>query len=403
MFQLFFSYGYQCLLDLETETGLIGSVAINHGRRLHIITPRSSMHSEVYEINTRLVQTIDPRREELNHLYKIRDTLEDNFKHQSQILTEAKTALENSLNNYGDALVKTEWFVREIQTPVYREENNEMQWADGFLGMANIKFTKEDTNIHIPTLVEESDRILASVLDMPFLMKDGVKKKDLKVQLAQNLTIDGELRIEGGWKAESLCVGDINGESFNDLFHRLIYDKQTIQYNGNTQFDKVYVDNLFVDFINNYPVSNILYKSPETIVQGNLNFFNEIQFDHVYLKSGGTINEIKFNNLLRADHKINSLSLDAIDVLTDFKVRKLNGFIIDENELSDATNGRQQRDINDVKEIRVLGDTVIESINGMSWKKFISKVVWKNSPRSLNNKMVVIGVSIIIIIIYPIL
>lgn len=380
------------MLDIETDTGLIGSVVINHGKQLHIITPRSYINSEAYEIKTRLLQYSDPRREELDHFYKIQDALENNFKRQSQILLDSKIALENSLNIYGDALVKTKWYVKELETPVYRQEND-MQWANGFVSVANVKFTKDDTTIHIPTLVEESGRILSSVLDLPLLMKDAVKKKDSNIKLAENLTITGELKVEGAWKAESLCVTDINGESFQDLFNRLMYDKQTVKYNGAIQFDKVYVDNLFVDFVNDQPFSNILYKSPKTIVQGSLNFFEDIQFDHVYLLNGGTINKIQFDKILRADNKINYLSLDVVNALTNFKVRKINGFIIDEKELLDATNARQQRDINDVKEIRVVGDISTETINGMNWKKFISKLVWKNAPKVLKNKMIIDGVS----------
>lgn len=375
------------MLDLEREYGLLGATAIHHEKEngLYFVIPRAEAHSGLFKVSYSIVEAEDPLLKDIEQMRKSIEFINEMLDYEEIVKKEVEDALRASVNPSNDFSFEG-LQLDEIQTD-FLEFHDEVKLETDFIEFANSNWTQGDFLVDLDQLERT-------------IQADEERLKAIDVELNKLNRINRQTQ-GGPTTLPNSPIHNVGAFAFNGQLDPKASNKMIAQAQGNSRprreikpmeqshVGSLTIKNIGVQTINGIPAKDLVFLSNDgqlVVPESNVTFLNNVKAENIKTFKNGRVNEIDFVNEVLAVESPNppqSLVFDNL-VVESLEIEKLNDIAVDEEALNRIEVPLDVMTNLTAKSVELTRDLSIETINGISWSEFASKLVPKHLQSSID-------------------
>lgn len=382
--------GLTCILDPYRKEGLWGSGFVQHDNHLTLVVPQNEAPSALYDLYYEIVPAPDPIIEELEKIEETYELLADIVEYQDRVVENALEAIANALNVDTNNYVTGAWEIHHLGAQEVIQ-SDKVKWENDQIQFGEITWTSFDHRLDLTTIDEYLSK---SESELEFISSEIPYNRPLRYS-------DSPL-----YPIETVSNGNFDINSINVLYPTLSYDKQSFGDNANlnrnkrhlvvagpVEFETLEVQELDVQNINGIPAADIVFADDAVIeFEGPVTFEKIVSVDEFIVNNDGKVNGIDLDKeLIHFTRPVNvkvPLKFQLLEGIDRVDVQSFNPKDEEGNQFK--TNDGQK--VLQLQKLEVYGNVNAKNINGRAWNDFVTSVIPKNLPTTIE-KLTVNGVS----------
>lgn len=381
--------GFTCMIDFDREEGLSGSnfIVENYRNSFHVIIPRNDAHSGLFRIKYEIKEAEDPIMKEMEHIQKTIELINGMMDYEAIVKSGIDEFMEktplNPMKNFNfdnlDLIEVEAETLRHVEN--VRLESGQVEFLNGII------FSKED--VYALDLLDNMEKTL---------QEDENKLRALDAELNKLVRINRQVNSSTkSRKSQDSPIINLGPFSFNGQLHPQTprispqqhsnRNKRQIEPFNEASVTQFSSDNIDVETINGIPFESFVFlqNNGELVIKDT-----DIIFEHsvqvkgdVILPNDGRINKIDLSKEVLAIDSLNfpqNLTIETAFV-ENLEVESLNNINVSLASLNNLNlNFEDNLPILKAEKAHFRHNLNVESINGMKWDDFVSKLVLKNQP-----------------------
>ncbi|KAK3908088.1 39S ribosomal protein L16, mitochondrial [Frankliniella fusca] len=369
--------GATCIIAEGRELGLAGAVNVQLGDAsvVSVLLPKGSVHSALYDFQTKLEPNMNPLLSEILILKEAQANLESALTSQTNEMKATERLLLDTVNPHGHNVIKADWVIQEIETQEFEATKQAPVWpAEPTVDILEIK-----------SMMSELKSLTERLSDS---LSDAAVPVNGELHLTGHQTLLGGLDVLGKTYFDFLSVGQLNGESV----HTLLKDSVRIDQlereilSGTKILPNLKANNVQFNMVNDVGKDDLIFNVPNQTarVHGILEVTEvlHVQTD-VEIPPEGTVGGLDLSEEVFMSGKEfqGIVQFDEVTVEGDLRVDVINQVNMKHHNLKSIGNGTGFKETFDTLEVE--GQLNVERINGFSWNDIAKRIVWRDLPSQI--------------------
>ncbi|CAG9819512.1 unnamed protein product [Phaedon cochleariae] len=345
------------LTCLTHENGIIGASYISVGEKLGLIVPRPENGTFVlYMIHSTIKQMPNPKISELKKLQELREKLQELIDEQNEEYEELQRLQPNSARDITDS--------------------SDFQVEDNILAASQPEDIEKQNNSlqNLGLRIQEAQERISEI-----------KKIENRTEF-DTITVLGEVKFEGDLVIQHANIERINGDMATELLQDIVRKNNINRVLRNKTFSDMEVDSIDFETINDINATNIVYKEPEIIFNGDVIFEKPVVLSALHLTTG-KVNDINLaEEIIDIQKAYNGhLEFEEIRIAGKLEAKKINHLVLRLNNTNDIPPSE------DTDSIFIPQNVTVKFINGESFEDFLNSLCLVNVKCYIPGNTTVIG------------